>query len=55
MAKHASEYGRLQELMEEKAKVEEELAFKYERWEYLNELAAQIEENKRINKIYFLR
>ncbi|MFQ6847983.1 MAG: ABC-F family ATP-binding cassette domain-containing protein, partial [Clostridium perfringens] len=33
MAKHASEYGRLQELMEEKAKVEEELAFKYERWE----------------------
>ncbi|EJT6171664.1 ABC-F family ATP-binding cassette domain-containing protein [Clostridium perfringens] len=47
MAKHASEYGRLQELMEEKAKVEEELAFKYERWEYLNELAAQIEENKK--------
>lgn len=47
MTKHASEYGRLQELMEEKAKVEEELAFKYERWEYLNELAAQIEENKK--------
>ena len=47
MAKHASEYGRLQELMEEKTKVEEELAFKYERWEYLNELAAQIEENKK--------
>lgn len=47
MAKHASEYGRLQELMEEKVKVEEELAFKYERWEYLNELAAQIEENKK--------
>lgn len=47
MAKHASEYGRLQELMEEKEKVEEELAFKYERWEYLNELAAQIEENKK--------
>ncbi|MCX0390564.1 ABC-F family ATP-binding cassette domain-containing protein [Clostridium perfringens] len=47
MAKHASEYGRLQELMEEKSKVEEELAFKYEKWEYLNELAAQIEENKK--------
>ena len=47
MAKHASEYGRLQELIEEKANVEEELAFKYERWEYLNELAAQIEENKK--------
>ncbi|CUO58947.1 ABC-F family ATP-binding cassette domain-containing protein [Clostridium perfringens] len=47
MAKHASEYGRLQELMEEKSKVEEGLAFKYERWEYLNELAAQIEENKK--------
>ncbi|HHD2751840.1 TPA: ABC-F family ATP-binding cassette domain-containing protein [Clostridium perfringens] len=47
MTKHASEYGRLQELMEEKAKVEEALAFKYERWEYLNELAAQIEENKK--------
>ena len=46
MAKHASEYGRLQELIEEKANVEEELAFKYERWEYLNELAAQIEEIK---------
>ncbi|UUR86743.1 ABC-F family ATP-binding cassette domain-containing protein [Clostridium perfringens] len=47
MAKHASEYGRLRELIEEKANVEEELAFKYERWEYLNELAAQIEENKK--------
>lgn len=47
MTKHASEYGRLQELMEEKANIEEELAFKYERWEYLNELAAQIEENKK--------
>ncbi|HAT4133161.1 ATP-binding cassette domain-containing protein [Clostridium perfringens] len=47
MAKHASEYGRLQELIEEKANVEEELVFKYERWEYLNELAAQIEENKK--------
>ena len=47
MAKHASEYGKLQELMEEKAKTEEELAQKYERWEYLNELAAQIEENKK--------
>ena len=31
MAKHASEYGRLQELIEEKENVEEELAFKYER------------------------
>ncbi|NGU41768.1 ABC-F family ATP-binding cassette domain-containing protein [Clostridium perfringens] len=47
MAKHASEYGRLQELIEEKANVEEELAFKYERWEYLNELEAQIEGNKK--------
>ncbi|MDZ5254733.1 ABC-F family ATP-binding cassette domain-containing protein [Clostridium sp. LIBA-8841] len=47
MAKHASEYGKLQELMEDKAKTEEELAQKYERWEYLNELAAQIEENKK--------
>lgn len=47
MTKHASEYGRLQELMEEKANVEEELTLKYERWEYLNELAAQIEENKK--------
>ena len=47
MAKHASEYGRLQELIEEKANVEEELAFKYERWEYLNELATQIVENKK--------
>ena len=47
MTKHSSEYGKLQELMEEKAKLEDELNNKYERWEYLNELAAQIEENKR--------
>lgn len=47
MAKSASEYSKLQELMNKKAEVESNLEFKYERWEYLNELAAQIEENKK--------
>ncbi|MGL4990923.1 MAG: ABC-F family ATP-binding cassette domain-containing protein [Sarcina sp.] len=47
MANSSSEYSKLQELMGIKAKVEEELEFKYERWEYLNELAAEIEKNKK--------
>lgn len=47
MAKNATEYSKLQELMNEKAEAEAELEHKYERWEYLNELAAEIEENKR--------
>ncbi|MGL4739714.1 MAG: ABC-F family ATP-binding cassette domain-containing protein [Sarcina sp.] len=47
MAVKASEYSVLQDLMQEKAKVEQQLEEKYERWEYLNELAAKIEENKK--------
>ncbi|MGL4762665.1 MAG: ABC-F family ATP-binding cassette domain-containing protein [Sarcina sp.] len=47
MASSASEYSKLQELMKEKTEVELKLELKYERWEYLNELAAEIEENKK--------
>ena len=47
MAESASEYSKLQELMEKKAEVEAQLEFKYERWEILNEIATQIEENKK--------
>ena len=47
MTESASEYSKLQELMEKKAEVEAQLEFKYERWEILNEIAAQIEENKK--------
>lgn len=41
-AKNASNYSRLNELIAEKETLEEELANKYERWEYLNELAEKI-------------
>ena len=47
MAASATEYSKLQDLMKEKEAVEGELQHKYERWEYLNELAAEIEENKK--------
>ncbi|MGL4656602.1 MAG: ABC-F family ATP-binding cassette domain-containing protein [Sarcina sp.] len=47
MAASASEYSKLQELMNEKAEVESQLEFKFERWEILNEIAAEIEENKK--------
>jgi len=43
MSKNASNYGRLNELMKEKEELEEKLEFKYERWEYLNEIAEAIE------------
>ena len=46
MAKNASSYGKLQELMEEKEKLEEDLLFRYERYEYLEDLAQKIEEYK---------
>ena len=39
----ASDYGRLNQLMEEKAQKEELLEEKMERWMYLNDLAEQIE------------
>ncbi|MBE6051454.1 MAG: ABC-F family ATP-binding cassette domain-containing protein [Clostridium sp.] len=46
MAKNSSSYGKLQELMEEKEKLEEDLLYRYERYEYLEDLAAKIEEYK---------
>lgn len=39
----ASDYGRLNELMEEKTKKDHQLEEKMERWMYLNDLAEQIE------------
>lgn len=47
MVKNSSSYGKLQELVEEKEKTEEELLYKYERYEYLEDLAKKIEEYKK--------
>ena len=44
ISKTITDYGKLQALLKEKEEVEEELALKYERWEYLNELAEKIAE-----------
>lgn len=49
MAKNSSNYGKLNELMHEKEDVQSELDNKYERWEYLNEIAEAIEEFKNNN------
>lgn len=38
-AVYATDFTKLQEIMTEKAELEKELEYKYERWEYLNELA----------------
>lgn len=46
MADVASEYTKLQELMEKKAELESELEHKMERWIYLNEMAEAIEKEK---------
>lgn len=42
----ASEYSKLNDLIKEKEELEALLEEKYERWEYLNELVAEIEANK---------
>ncbi len=42
----ASDYEKLQKLLEEKEALQIKLEEKYERWEYLNELAAKIEASK---------
>lgn len=42
IAKETSNYTKLQELIEEKAKLEKQLEEKMERWVYLNDLAEQI-------------
>ena len=44
---NASDFMRLEDLLKEKDKVEEELLFKMERQEYLENLAKEIEENKK--------
>ena len=43
MAKASADFVRLQELMDEKAHLEEELAEKMERWVYLNDLNDRIQ------------
>ena len=47
MSKNSSDFSKLQELMKEKEEAEKNLEFKYERWEYLNDLAQKIEESKK--------
>jgi len=49
MAKNSSNYGKINELMKEKEECQKELEHKYERWEYLNEIAEAIEEYKTNN------
>lgn len=46
MDKNSRDFGKLQELMKEKEEAEGNLENKYERWEYLNNLAQMIEEQK---------
>ena len=45
-SKFATNFTKLQEIMDEKSKLEEELEHKYERWEYLNNLAEEIASQK---------
>ena len=44
--KFATDFVKLQEILNEKVNAESELEHKYERWEYLNDLAQKIEEQK---------
>ena len=41
-SKYATDFTKLQEIMDEKTKLENELQVKYDRWEYLNNLAEEI-------------
>lgn len=47
--KYSTDFTKLQEMLDKKSKLEKELEFKYERWEYLNNLAEEINSNKNIN------
>lgn len=47
--KYSTDFTKLQEMLDEKSKLQKELEFKYERWEYLNNLAEEIDSNKNIN------
>lgn len=49
MVKNATSYSKLQELSEEKESLEEELLNKYERYEYLENIAKMISEYKKNN------
>ncbi|MBS5928428.1 MAG: ABC-F family ATP-binding cassette domain-containing protein [Clostridium sp.] len=51
MQENSASYSKLQELMIEKEKLEEELLYKYERYEYLEDLAQRIQEYKNNNKL----
>ena len=51
MQENSASYSKLQELMTEKEKLEGELLYKYERYEYLEDLAQRIEEYKNNNKL----
>ena len=44
--KFATDFVKLQEILNEKANAEAELEHKYERWEYLNNLAEEIKNSK---------
>ena len=45
-SKFATDFVKLQEVLDEKAKTEADLEYKYERWEYLNKLAEEIANSK---------
>ena len=47
LIQYATDYVKLQEIMSEKSVIEETLTHKYERWEYLNQLAEEIENSKK--------
>ena len=47
--KYSTDFTKLQEMLDEKASLEKELEHKYERWEYLNNLADEIENLKNNN------
>lgn len=45
-SKFSTDFTKLQEILDEKSRLEKELEHKYERWEYLNNLADEIANNK---------
>ena len=45
-SKFATNFTKLQEILDEKTNLEKELEYKYERWEYLNNLAEEIKNSK---------
>lgn len=47
LIQYATDYVKLQEIMDRKTVIEEKLNHKYERWEYLNQLAEEIENSKK--------